>query len=194
MAVKPCTKCGEKKPIIEFHKTNQIKSGYSTWCEVCYKEYHASYSITNSEVAKKRAKKHYNEHKEKHLADIEIWKKNNAEKVREIKRQWKLRNPDVEMEHCRARRARLKGSGGVVSKQEWNELKNKYDYTCLCCGKKEPEIKLTLDHVSPISRGGMNVISNAQPLCQPCNSSKNTKTIDYRPLEYVAITSIMTVE
>jgi len=37
------------------------------------------------------------------------------------------------------------------------------------------------DHVLPVSKGGTSYISNIQPLCQPCNSGKKDKHIDYRP-------------
>jgi 5-methylcytosine-specific restriction endonuclease McrA len=47
----------------------------------------------------------------------------------------------------------------------------------LCCDKKR---KLTADHIVPVSKGGTSNISNIQPLCGPCNSSKGAKTVDYR--------------
>ncbi len=81
----------------------------------------------------------------------------------------------------RNRRARMKDAEGKITPEEWQSLKEFYDFTCLRCQKKEPEIKLTFDHVLPISSGGTNMISNAQPLCGPCNSWKRTKHIDYRP-------------
>jgi len=78
------------------------------------------------------------------------------------------------------RRARIKNVGGKYSTQEWEILKKKYNYTCLCCLKKEPEIKLSVDHITPISKGGSNSIENIQPLCKPCNLRKHTKETDYR--------------
>ena len=61
---------------------------------------------------------------------------------------------------------------------EWNELKDYYNNVCLCCGTKD---RLTRDHVIPISLGGTDHIDNIQPLCHSCNSSKHTKSTDYRP-------------
>jgi 5-methylcytosine-specific restriction endonuclease McrA len=94
---------------------------------------------------------------------------------------WRKNNPDKVTANHNNRRARKRMVGGFHTAQEWNILKKKYDYTCLRCGKKEPEIKLTEDHVFAISLGGWNSISNIQPLCGPCNSSKQNKYQDYRP-------------
>lgn len=74
-----------------------------------------------------------------------------------------------------------RGSVGKITTQEWKDLKAFYDYRCLCCGKQEPEIRLEIDHVIPVSRGGSNMIDNIQPLCRSCNAKKSNWMIDYRP-------------
>lgn len=78
------------------------------------------------------------------------------------------------------RRARKVKAGGKITRQEWQELLERCNYTCLRCKRREPDIHLTIDHVIPISIGGLHVIDNVQPLCQSCNSVKYNKTIDYR--------------
>lgn len=82
--------------------------------------------------------------------------------------------------HNRLRKARKKGASGSHTLEEWTQLKAQYSHMCLCCKQKEPFVILTEDHVVPVSMGGTNDITNIQPLCQPCNSIKWTKIIDYR--------------
>ena len=46
-------------------------------------------------------------------------------------------------------------------------------YRCVAC---DSWVDLHIDHIMPVSRGGKNDDENLQVLCQPCNSSKGTKT------------------
>jgi 5-methylcytosine-specific restriction endonuclease McrA len=84
-----------------------------------------------------------------------------------------------ERERERRRRNRKLQAEGFHTETEWESLKAYYGYTCLCCKRREPEITLVRDHVVPITRGGSDWITNIQPLCASCNSSKGTKIIDY---------------
>lgn len=72
----------------------------------------------------------------------------------------------------KTRMDRIKTNGGSHTKQQWEHLKAAYNYTCNICGKSEPEIKLTKDHIISIKNGGTNDIGNIQPLCRTCNSRK----------------------
>jgi len=73
------------------------------------------------------------------------------------------------------RRALIKQATGSFTLEEWEHLKAEYNYTCPLCGLKEPEIKVTIDHIIPLSRKGPNSIENIQPLCRSCNSKKHTE-------------------
>lgn len=80
--------------------------------------------------------------------------------------------------HNRNRRIKKNGNGGSHTLEQWLQMKAYNAYLCADCGNIEPNIKLTEDHITPISLDGSNDISNIQPLCRSCNSRKNNKIID----------------
>ena len=76
-------------------------------------------------------------------------------------------------------RARKRNAEGSHTTKEWENLKEKVHYRCLDCGKLEPNIKLTEDHIQPLSKGGSDYIWNIQPLCQSCNSRKHNSNTNF---------------
>lgn len=78
-------------------------------------------------------------------------------------------------------RTRNTGAGGSYTAAEWKALLKRYGNQCLCCGRTD--VRLTADHIIPVSQGGTSNIDNIQPLCASCNSRKHDKVIDYRPAE-----------
>ena len=105
----------------------------------------------------------------------------NPERVRASRRRSEQANPEAGRIRKHRRRAKLKGSGGSFSVEEWHMLKAEYGNQCLSCQRKESDVQLHQDHIIPIDKGGSNTIDNIQPLCRECNSRKGTKIIDYRP-------------
>ena len=81
-----------------------------------------------------------------------------------------------------------RGAGGRHTLSQWLELKVINDNSCKFCKRKEPDIKLTRDHIVPISKWKdwekkykpsyrCNNIENIQPLCVSCNCKKHSKLI-----------------
>ena len=91
----------------------------------------------------------------------------------------------------RKRQSLKKVNSGKHSFEQWQELKAKYGFMCLCCKKVEPEIKLTQDHIIPLDKWrayiqfhpeikyGCDDMENIQPLCGSCNGKKATKIINF---------------
>jgi 5-methylcytosine-specific restriction endonuclease McrA len=125
--------------------------------------------------------KRYNEaYRQAHPEYMREYREKNADKARERARAYAQSHPTERAIHEEKRRARKLQADGAFTHQEWEALCEYYGYCCLRCGGRVPEIKLTVDHVIPLSKGGSNSIDNIQPLCYSCNMSKRTKAIDYR--------------
>lgn len=97
------------------------------------------------------------------------------EHSREKTREYQRNNLAKFAEYARKRRLLKLKCGGFHTIEEWEMLKVQYNFTCPCCGLKEPEIKLTVDHIISLSKGGSDNIENIQPLCGPCNAAKGNR-------------------
>jgi 5-methylcytosine-specific restriction endonuclease McrA len=204
-----CNQCGQVKCHRAFHKDRTGSFGLRWRCKDCQRKYveenNAQINERRREYNAER-RDHFNEYRREHYrknpepknaydrkyrqenatkikAYIREYKRTNEayqEKKRESYREYMRLHPEKSAEYFHNRRAREQQATGSFTSREWKKLCKHYNYTCLHCGKREPEIKLTVDHVIPLSVGGTNSIDNIQPLCQSCNSSKGITIADYR--------------
>lgn len=84
-------------------------------------------------------------------------------------------NPEKKAVLENRRRARKAGNGGSHTLEERREKFARLGDVCYYCGD---DSKLTVDHLTPLSRGGTDAIDNIVPACRSCNSRKNAKTAD----------------
>jgi len=111
------------------------------------------------------------EYKEYHKKYSKI----NRDKFKTYSRTYKLTHPGRVKENKRRMRNLRNNVVGWHTNKDWDVLKIQYGYTCPSCKISEPKIKLTEDHIIPISKGGSDYIENIQPLCHRCNSSKGNR-------------------
>jgi len=149
---KPCNKCGNNE---------WNKQGY---CMSCQREYALLWARENREKHNEKSRRYY---------------RNNREKSTKKSRNWAKNNPEKNAAKGNRRRTQKTAARGSYTAGEWKALVDHYGNKCLCCGRDD--VKLTADHVIPVTKGGSSNIDNIQPLCASCNSSKYNKTIDYRP-------------
>lgn len=109
--------------------------------------------------------------KPEHLQALQKGAKKYQDTVRVSKEHKRLVKKSCEL----IRRNKKRGNGGSFTKKDWEEIKKRQDYKCLHCNKQEPEIKLTIDHIKPVSKGGTSFKENLQGLCRSCNAKKRDK-------------------
>lgn len=131
------------------------------------------------------------------LNSVRAWVARNPERKKELARKsnakpdvsannvarakrWRENNPErasiVRVANYNTRRALKMGAEGTHTKDEIAALLARQKYKCAECGtsvrKKEGR---HVDHITPLSKGGTNWISNLQILCPSCNLHKAAK-------------------
>lgn len=72
----------------------------------------------------------------------------------------------------------IAGQRALMTSALREKIKQRDNYTCKQCGasiKNEPNLLLEIDHIIPLSKGGITCESNLQTLCWRCNRKKSNK-------------------
>lgn len=65
---------------------------------------------------------------------------------------------------------------GEISDSLRYDIFNRDNFTCVLCGASARQgVKLHVDHIIPVSKGGKSVPSNLRTLCERCNIGKSNK-------------------
>lgn len=70
------------------------------------------------------------------------------------------------------------GQRALMTSKLRQHIKERDGFTCKQCGasiEQEPHLLLEIDHIIPISKGGLTTEDNLQTLCWRCNRSKGAK-------------------
>ena len=160
MKKKKCAKCKKYKDVSEFSKDRTAKTGLSSYCKICNRNYMRIYD--NSEYQKFYREKHAEELKEKRI--------------------WARYPSRVKLKSL--------GLSENFTVDQWKEKVERTGGICPRCGKPYEEGSgLTINHTPDISkapRGFVYSIDDVSPICHSCNASlfasNNTrfkKTIKY---------------
>lgn len=180
---KRCTRCGETKPLDEFHRNRAMRDGLECQCKVCRSELHRRWREGNPE----RAREVMQESRRR-------WVAANPERVREASRRWNAANPEALRETTRrwreANPERFRETSRAAARRQHaanrKAVLDHYGWSCACCGTTK---RLGIDHVkgdgkehrAQIGMGSSHLyrwlIANGFPggfqvLCGWCNKSK----------------------
>ena len=133
----------------------------------------AAYRLANKERMAEYMREWQRKNPEKVKARNDKWTAKNRDKVNARTARWVRANPHKRRAKEHNRRVR-KRSGGKLSPNIELKLMKAQRGKCVCC-KKSLKDERHLDHIMPLSLGGLNVDANIQLLCPPCNLRKNAK-------------------
>jgi 5-methylcytosine-specific restriction endonuclease McrA len=174
---KACSKCKIYKSLLEFYLDKSKPSGLGAYCKECTHARRRKGPGRNNKrgmsVEEKRLKSN--------RASSE-WKKRNREYVNAKMRERRQADPakyaKIKKRSNDKRRAQKLSSVGVLPVDYENIIFSLYGRVCLKC---RSDRNIEMDHVIPLSTGGIHCITNMQPLCRSCNASKgNRSSDDYR--------------
>ena len=145
---------------------------------------------------KVRSRKRYESNPDLFILRLKAWNKANPEASKLRQARFKAKNPEKvaaiqKKYHCTnevyrknirlrgqvswalKRERKAKGSnsdnGNLITRLKWIKILDAFDNACCYCGSKD---FLTIEHLTPLSKGGDNQVGNIAPACMKCNRKK----------------------
>lgn len=152
-----------------------------SYCKACAAERGAEYRAANREEILQRQREAYAADPEKHRQRTRRWMRENPEHVQEYRRDHRERRPLVKKLYSGYQRALKAGNPAeYITTEEildyWESVG--IDSTrCYFTGVALDSSNISIDHGTPISRGGGHVLENLFPCTVAANLDKNTRTV-----------------
>lgn len=166
-----CTKCGVEKEEGEYYVCRGRRRAD---CKACHKAMKVAKRKEDPEAAVKYLREWRAANP---LSDVKSRAKH-ARKRSDYNREWRRNNPEKHLAKARRnvpkRDALLANLTTDFTEEVWGERLRAIGGRCHYC----PERAETIDHLTPLSRGGPNLLNNMVPACKPCNMRKGKKTYD----------------
>lgn len=162
---KICAQCGAEK-----HHTKFWSSGIGShrrYCKVC-----------DTERQKKRRETYRDRNYLKQRERARRWREAHPELFKKRIEEWRAKNPNYGRENARKRRERKKKNGIFrVTKKDLLRLLRRQRHCCYQCGTDLRKTRKQIDHIIPISLGGVHSIGNIAWACYKCNRHKHDRLL-----------------
>ena len=188
--MKECTKCGVQKGAADFYSDSQKKDGLSSSCKECKKvqnnlytksnkerksKYDKMYRDRNSVEIKKRKKEYSDSHKEEKKAYDKSYNADSLNKARRYKvnKEYREKNPGKVAAILAAYKASKLSQTPELTDEEKLQIIEIYKEAVAL--RKTTGDDYHVDHIIPISKGGLHHPLNLQILTAFENLSKSNK-------------------
>ena len=177
---KNCNRCKLPKSLDSFTLNKKpLANGdpsYRGTCKTCLAEQQKANRAADPERFRAANKRVYENHKERRLAEQREWRQANSEYDKARQAKYRKENPEVfRRAWHKYRVARHLADDGSVTTEFLKFLFRKE--ICIYCNNKIPREQRSMDHIIPISRGGLHSIENLVMCCKSCNSSKRDRLL-----------------
>src|SRR5689334_10421677 len=174
-----CTGCKKLKGRCEFHKKPDTRNGLRMPCKECQRPARAALM--------KRRRREDEGVRLRQQASTRRWHEKNPDyerqrskrrylqdpvyraRVRAAAKAWAAANPEAARIYASKRRSLTRG--GDLTVAQVRAVFDAYLGMCAYC----PAEANTIDHVVPLSKGGLHTASNIVPACKACNSRKHNR-------------------
>ncbi len=110
-------------------------------------------------------------HFDKLRRDNQRYQRENLDKLLSYNRAYNKAHPEImRVAHARYIARKYHAAINDLTPAQWREIKDHYGHCCVYCEK--PMQRLSMDHITPISKGGNHTLHNVVPACKSCNSTK----------------------
>lgn len=139
-------------------------------CSKCYDKWRYA---QNPEKRKQPARRWYSRNKVVAVKRASKWGSSNPDRRAQIMRTYRRKNKPKFANWSHLRRCQ-KDSGVDCQEKILLLLKERF---CRWCCRKLNLRNFSVDHIFPLSKGGLHVPSNLGAACRSCNSSKSNKML-----------------
>lgn len=180
---KTCSRCGAEKPLDDFYRSSNTSTGRQSRCIDCCKE--VKKEKWADPVEREKNQKQFREWAQQNKALLNERQKEraraNPEPNRERVKKWREENPERARENARRQKViRREREQAAKTGKRVSKVKAWEDQGGICpCGEpidrslKYPDpMSPSLDHITPLARGGKHEQSNIQWMHVRCNVIK----------------------
>lgn len=174
--MKRCWRCKETKPLSSYQKDKSRGDGLRRYCRDCGREMTAEWRVRNIERSRELVRNNYARHAETYAAMARNYYESNKETVQQYKKDYRRNNP-IKIRNINED-MRAKRMAAFVEKVDREIVFDRDHGVCHLCGNFVDPNNWHLEHINPITKGGLHCYDNVAVAHPSCNWRKYNKIID----------------